>query len=505
MQEGDQMIIEWKHYELKTFRVLLTSVFLVYRIFTLIALCKLFLDEYYKTFALLVISQIVQLSVSSNIVYSNFLNKINAQAIFWEIFYWIPRDREHQHALQKNSPFGQIIKILIPLVENLSFLSIIVFNYKNQSMIYIIAQMMSSFLFCFLIEIDNYKQKSFFQTVLSCGFKFVMMNVYFGYFLICHRSNWIYVYDITILVVSFGIICSNNFSHALLKFGYKHDRLDSRLVQLVQTGLIVHNFGFYSEFKVGSKDEKEQQALDQTNILCGIQVFQLCIFILFDNLVNERVENDIFRTILHIYLILIIFYLAKVFSWFINYIYYGPFRRGIQIDCFDIIDMSLKQIERTYFRFNSLQVNATIYIKNFLPQQFERLFSYLLKQDINLNIFLEGNLKLNYFLTKKIEGVIKLRLMNNEFTIQVVNQIIQNKHYKFMYSLQVNSHNQDIILQNFVKNYQIIPNILLKESQLNNSILFIATEVVKIVLYNKMIKEEMTFDPRQIYYDLFDI
>ncbi|KAL4499652.1 hypothetical protein ABPG72_017192 [Tetrahymena utriculariae] len=473
MQQEDQTIVEWKHYELKTFRILLTSVFLVYRIFTLFALCKLFLDEYYKTFALLVISHIVQLSVSSNIVYSSFLNKINVQSIFWEIFYWIPRDRENQLALLKNQPFGQIIKVLIPLLENLSFLSITVFNYKNQSIAYLIAQMTSSFLFCFLIEIDNYKQKSFFQTILSCGFKFVMMNVYFGYFLICHRSNWIYIYDITILVVSFGIICSNNFSHTLLKFGYKHDRLDSRLVQLVQTGLIVHNFGFYSEFKTGSKDEKEQQSLDQTNILCGMQVFQLCIFILFDNLVNERVENDIFRTILHIYLILIIYYLAK-------------------------------QIERNYFRFNSLQVSATIYIKNFIPQQFERLFNYLLKQDINLNIFLEGNLKLNYFLTKKIEGVVKLRLMNNEFTIQVVNQIIQNKHYKFMYSLQVNSHNQDIILQNFVKNYQIIPNILLKESQLNNSILFIVTEVVKIVLYNKLIKEEMSFDPRQIYYDLFD-
>lgn len=84
-----------------------------------------------------------------------------------------------------------------------------------------------------------------------------MMNVNFGYFLICHRSGWIYIYDIAILIVSFGIICSNNLSSLLLKFGYNHDKLDNRLVQLVQTGLIVHNLGFYSEFKENAREDKD--------------------------------------------------------------------------------------------------------------------------------------------------------------------------------------------------------------------------------------------------------
>ncbi|KAL4499651.1 hypothetical protein ABPG72_017191 [Tetrahymena utriculariae] len=259
------------------------------------------------------------------------------------------------------------------------------------------------------------------------------------------------------------------------------------------------------------------------NMISGIQVIYLICLSIADLVFQYQVKDQRFRIFLFACQFLLLYYFLVVLIQFVNILRYGPYKRRIKLNCEKLIDLSQSEIEKKYFRFKKMQNLIVIEIQNYKEKQFLKIMPQvidLIKQNKTLKLFVEENQQMHSSI-QTFDNIIVSLLLNESSLVKLLIKEIAICDFNHKYfDISQNFSQFNLIIQQCIENYKIIPNVMSESLMINNQIYYqlpvghfqqcnnlrlFKIEVMKILVFDQFIKLQMDFQPKQIYYDLLEI
>ncbi|EAR87913.2 transmembrane protein, putative (macronuclear) [Tetrahymena thermophila SB210] len=492
---------------LQFLRLILAITASIYRISVIVSIVNFIQQDLLKLAIPLIITQLFMIGSSVFGIVSSQNQQSFKDNILRELVYLIPNIKKNEQGPHWPSSFSLLSKVYGHFLEMIYLMAIIIFTEKT-SLNDQIVQILNFFLLVFILESQYAKNNvSLFQLLSNVILRFAARSLFLGQFLLCHRSIYFFVFDLIVVVLFISFSGIEELQQNAFTFGYKYDEPKEKLSSSFPENLILPPLSFGIHFIKSSKSENEELDVEKENIFSGIQVIHIAAMILFDLVFNNWEQNKTFRRILHIYLIILFYQFIKSLIWLFKFLMYGPIVRTLLVDCQDLAFVSDANLQKQYFRFKPLQKIINLKFQNFQAYQFKRIVKILMQTQKQFNIFMKCGQFDDEFVTAKSENAIYLYISNIEFTSTIVSLIAEEQYYQLPFQIkvseQVTQFKEKFLLNEFVQNYQIIPNIA-EDSDMNNCIIHFKLIVLQSVVFQKFIQSELHFMPKQIFYDIFD-
>ncbi|KAL4504738.1 hypothetical protein ABPG73_021585 [Tetrahymena malaccensis] len=492
---------------LQFLRLILAVTTSVYRISVVCSIVNFIQQDLLKLAIPLIISQLFMIGASVFGIISSYPYQSFKDNILRELVYLIPNVQNIESRFRWVSSFSLLSKVYGHFLEMIYLMSIIIFTEKTSFNDQLV-QILNFFLLVFILECQYAKNnQNLFELLSNVTLRFAARSLFLGQFLLCHRSIYFFVFDLIVVVLFISFSGIEELQQNAFTFGYKYDEPKEKLSSTFPENLILPPLSFGIHFIKSAKSENEELDVEKENIFSGIQVIHITAMILFDFAFNNWEQNKTFRSILHIYLIILFYQFIKSLVWLFKFFMYGPIIRTLIVDCQDLAFLSDANLQKQYFRFKPLQKIINLKFQNFQAYQFKRIVKILMEAQKQFNIFMRCGQFEDEFVTVKSENVIQLYISHIEFTSTIVSLIAEEQYYQLPFQIkvsqQITQFKEKFLLNEFVQNYQIIPSIT-EDSDVNSNIIHFKLIVLQSIAFQKFIQSELNFMPKQIFYDIFD-
>ncbi|KAL4476202.1 hypothetical protein ABPG74_009935 [Tetrahymena malaccensis] len=343
-----------------------------------------------------------------------------------------------------------------------------------------------------------------------------IFNIIVGYLFIL-QSFTLICFIISIFLVGHSKFLSCYF----LSVGNLNDVIDKKIYTILPYKMVLYLVGIRLRKFYSSNDLNDPNHF--YNMISGIQVVYLIILSISDLVFQQQIKDQRFRIFLFGYQFSLLYYFLVVLIQFVNILRYGPYKRRIKLNCEKLIELNESEIEKKYFRFKKLQNLIVIEIQNYKQKQFLKIIPQvidLINQNKTLKLFVEENQQMHSSI-QTFDNIIVSLLLNEPSLVKLLIKelaLCDFNHKYFDISQNVSQFN--LIIQQCIENYKIIPNVMSESLLINNQMYYqlpaghyqqcdklrsFKIEVMKILVFDQLIKMEMDFQPQQIYYDLLDI
>ncbi|KAL4461961.1 hypothetical protein ABPG74_000806 [Tetrahymena malaccensis] len=359
---------------------------------------------------------------------------------------------------------------------------------------------------------QNYTQNNI-ATLRQIFNKFFFTSLLTGYASLCSERWFFYYFMIFTQMLGIALSQLKNLQ-SIFKFGYENDVIN---FNYINASVIVFIFLSYSGINFGYLHKPIDNIIGSQQEYCnfnsGLQGIILLIMIVFDLIFSNISENQLVRSILISYLMIFSHSYYLILKNIYNFFLHGPFQRKIYLDCQQIKNLSENQIYQQYFRFRPQQQQITALVKNIDLKSFRTICNILLREKdrkITFQIDAENfQQRYSYTISSMIyQNIIQIFLGEQSIASIIIEEIIKNQYYKFCFQIcffyDITPKKQQILLNQLIQNYQIIPNIIISHNQNMQELYLIKSPVYQILAFNKVIQQEMTFFKEQIIFDLYD-
>ncbi|KAL4499647.1 hypothetical protein ABPG72_017187 [Tetrahymena utriculariae] len=233
----------------------------------------------------------------------------------------------------------------------------------------------------------------------------------------------------------------------------------------------------------------------------GIISIQIIMLFIISEVLNSQINLS--SMILYTLFGLLLIDFKQDLTYLIKNIKHGPLIRTININGDQIKDLTEDQIFTEYYNFTNQQKYIEVKIKNFNSELLFKVALQLIKCDKIIKIV---TLQQDIFLFSKNLKSIKFSIKQMWFAQGCFD--ILNCLRPFCLNIQIKFQpNIESLISSFIfQNFDLIP---LLQIHLNDNFYMelinkVQAETLRFIGYNKMQAIEMTLNPEEVYYDLFD-
>ncbi|EWS76314.1 transmembrane protein, putative (macronuclear) [Tetrahymena thermophila SB210] len=406
------------------------------------------------------------------------------------------------------------IQTLIKVYENLILLFILIHqNYQYITQITLVLNSLALFVLIHLQYSSSMPLRVFIINIFINACIFIIIV---GYLFILQS------FTLICLIFSIFLIGHSKFlSCYFLSVGNTNDVIDKKIYSILPYKMVLYFVGVRLRKFYSSNDLNDPNHF--YNMISGIQVIYLVCLSIADLVLQYEIKDQRFRIFLFGCQLLLLYYFSVVLSQFVNILRYGPYKRRIKLNCDKLVDLSQNQIEKRYFKFKKMQNLIVLEIQNYKPKEFLKVMPQvidLIKQNKTLKLFVEENQQMHSSI-QTFDNIIVSLLLNKSSLVKLLIKELATYDFNHKYfDISQNVSQFNLIIQQCIENYKIIPNIMSESLLINNQMYYqlpaghfqqceqlrqFKIEVMKIIVFDQLIKMQMDFQPQQIYYDLLDI